>query len=110
MALSRLSVSQMDVIDIARYFGALMLVLALVGFAALAARRYGLPGIVSGSASRRLAIVETLMIDPRHKLVLLRRDDREHLVMIGPNGGSVVEAALQALQPSAPAPDGNISS
>ena len=33
----------MDLIDIARYLGALMLVLALVGFAALAARRFGLP-------------------------------------------------------------------
>ena len=86
----------MDVIDIARYLGALTLVLALVGIAALAARRYGLAGIVKGSASRRLAIVETLMIDPKHKLVLVRRDDREHLVMIGPDGGNVVESGLPA--------------
>jgi len=89
-------VSQMDLIDIARYLGALMLVLALVGFAALAARRYGLPGIVSGSATRRLAVVETLMVDARHKLLIIRRDDKEHLVLVGPEGANVVESGLDA--------------
>jgi len=86
----------MDVIDIARYFGALLLVLALVGFAALVARRYGLANIVRGSASRRLAIVETMMIDARHKAFLIRRDDREHLVLVGPQGASVVESGIEA--------------
>jgi flagellar protein FliO/FliZ len=86
----------MDMIDIARYLGALMLVLALVGFAALAARRFGLPGIVSGSATRRLAVVETLMVDARHKLLIIRRDDKEHLVLVGPEGSSVVESGLVA--------------
>ena len=90
----------MDVIDIARYVGALMLVLALVGFAALAARRFGLPGLTSGTVSRRLGVVETLMIDARHKIYLLRRDDREHLVLVGPEGASVVESGVVA--PAAP--------
>jgi flagellar protein FliO/FliZ len=87
----------MDVIDIARYVGALMLVLALVGFAALAARRFGLPGWTTGTVSRRLGVVETLMIDARHKIYLLRRDDREHLVLVGPAGASVVESAIPAV-------------
>lgn len=84
----------MDLIDFARYLGALMLVLALVGFAALAARRYGLPGIASGTAQRRLHIVETLMLGPRQKLFLLRQDDREHLILVGPQGASVVETGV----------------
>jgi flagellar protein FliO/FliZ len=86
----------MDLIDIARYLGALMLVLALVGFAALAARRFGVPGIVSSHATRRLAVVETLMLDTRHKLFILRRDDKEHLVLVGPQGTSVVESGFAA--------------
>ncbi|MGB8364745.1 MAG: hypothetical protein ACLQUZ_16720 [Rhizomicrobium sp.] len=85
----------MDLIDIARYLGALMLVLALLGLAALAARRYGIPGIASGSAVRRLAVVETLMIGPRHKIFLLRRDDCEHLILVGPQGASVVESGIR---------------
>ena len=84
----------MDVIDLARYVGALLLVLALVGFAALAARRYGLAGIVQGSTQRRLQVVESLMLDPRHKLVLVRRDAAEHLVVVGPDGACVVERGL----------------
>jgi flagellar protein FliO/FliZ len=90
----------MDVIDLARYVGALLLVLALVGFAALAARRYGLPGFVHGTAQRRLAVVESLMLGPRHKLVLLRRDGAEHLVLIGPDGASVVESGFARETPA----------
>jgi flagellar protein FliO/FliZ len=90
----------MDVIDFARYVGALAMVLALVGFAALAAKRYGvagLSGLVNKSArARRLFIVESLMVGPRHKLYLFRRDGVEHLVLIGPQGANVVESGASA--------------
>jgi flagellar protein FliO/FliZ len=95
-----------DLIDFARYLGALMLVLALVGFAALAARRFGLPGVMSGSTTRRLAVVETLMLDTRHKVFILRRDDQEHLVLVGPEGSSVVESGFAARTPLASAIEG----
>lgn len=88
----------MDAIDIARYFGALALVLALAGLAMLAVRRYGLPGFVNPNATRRLSVVETLMIGPRHKLFLIRRDDTEHLVLIGPQGATAIEGGIAAVQ------------
>ena len=96
----------LDIVDFARYLGALMLVLALVGFAALAARRFGMPGIMSGSATRRLAVVETLMLDARHKLYILRRDDKEHLVLVGPEGSSVLEGGIAAKLPVVSAVEG----
>lgn len=86
----------MDLIDFARYFGALALVLGLLGFAWLATRKYGLPGFVKGQMTRRLSVVETLMIGPRHKLLLLRRDGTEHLVLISPQGANVVEGSIDA--------------
>ena len=86
----------MDVIDTARYAGALLLVLALVGFAALAARRYGIAGLVQGTVQRRLSISETLLIGPRQKLLLVRRDGTEHLVLVGPQGASIVERGIAA--------------
>jgi flagellar protein FliO/FliZ len=93
----------MDLLDIARYLGALLLVLGLIGFAGLAARRFGLPGLARPASTRRLKIVETLMLSPRQRLVLLRRDDIEHLVMICPDGASVIEASIAAPPAEPPA-------
>jgi len=84
----------MELLDIARYLGALLLVLGLVGFAGLGARRFGLPGLVKPATARRLKVVETLMISPRQRLALVRRDDVEHLVLIGPDGATVIEAGI----------------
>ncbi|MBU6445323.1 MAG: flagellar biosynthetic protein FliO [Alphaproteobacteria bacterium] len=94
----------MDAIDIARYFGALTLVLALIGLAWLAARRFGLPGVVGPSGTRRLSMVETLMVGPKHRLCLLRRDGVEHLVLIGPDGATTVESGIA---PPPPLPEGS---
>ena len=84
----------MEFLDIARYLGALLLVLGLIGVAGLAARRFGLPGLAKPASARRLKIVESLMLSPRQRLVLLRRDSVEHLVMICPDGASVIEASI----------------
>jgi flagellar protein FliO/FliZ len=95
----------MDLIDIGRYFAALLLVLALVGVAGLAMRRFGMPGLIKPQGARRLEIVETLMIGPRQKLLLLRRDDVEHLVLAGPDGANVVESGIPATaKPRPPEP------
>lgn len=86
----------MDVIDFARYLGALALVLGLVGAAGLAARRFGLSNIVKPAATRRLAVVETLMVGPRQRLLIVRRDGTEHLLLCGPDGTTVVESGIAA--------------
>jgi flagellar protein FliO/FliZ len=44
---------------------------------------------------RRLSIVEVLPIDGKRRLVLLRRDDVEHLVLIGTHDDLVVESAIR---------------
>jgi len=91
----------MEIIDMMRYFGALLLVLALVGGAGLLARRFGVPGVTRAVADKRLAIVETLMIGPRQRLFILRRDDVEHLVLSGPDGATVLETGIPAKAPAA---------
>jgi flagellar protein FliO/FliZ len=83
----------MEYIDIVRYLGALFVVLALLGLAALAARRYGVPGVMKANAVRRLSVAESLMVGPRQKLLLIRRDDREHLLFVGPQGAMLIENA-----------------
>ncbi|MBV8976483.1 MAG: flagellar biosynthetic protein FliO [Alphaproteobacteria bacterium] len=86
----------MELIDIGRYFAALLIVLALVGFAGLALRRFGMPGIVRPQAMRRLQVVESLVVGPRQRLLLLRRDGVEHLVMSGPEGIATIECGIEA--------------
>ena len=84
----------MDLIDVGRYFAALLMVLALVGFAGLAVRRFGMPGFVKPNGMRRLAVVETMMIGPRQRLYLVSRDGVEHLLVSGPEGTTVVETGI----------------
>ena len=82
----------MDVMDGLRYFGALALVLALVGGAGLLMRRYGLPGIAGGQG-RRLSVVETLMLGKNHRLFIIRCDGTEHVVVTAPQGANVISSA-----------------
>ena len=91
----------MEFLDVMRYFGALILVLAMVGGAGLAARRFGVPGVTKGASTRRLTIVETMMVGPRQRLFIVRRDDVEHLVLSGPDGATVIESGI--MQAAAPA-------
>ncbi len=85
----------MDLVEPLQFVFALAAVLALIGLLAVAARRFGLAGAVSRSSGRRLAIVEAMALDGRRRLVLLRRDDLEHLIILGPSGETVVESRIE---------------
>jgi flagellar protein FliO/FliZ len=82
---------------------ALAFVLALIGGGALVARRSGLAGAGAGADRRRLAVIETLALDSRRRLVLVRRDGVEHLLLLGSDGARVVERAIAAPVAAAPA-------
>jgi flagellar protein FliO/FliZ len=93
----------MDVItlhDILKLIAALGFVLALMGGLALAVRKFGLAqGIPrTNSASRRLKVIESLSLDPRRRAVLIRCDDKDHLVILGPNGETVVTGDLKSVE------------
>jgi flagellar protein FliO/FliZ len=76
----------MPLADFARAVFALVLTLGLIGLAAVALRRYG-PGAFSRfggpKAERRLAIVETLVLDPARRLVIVACDGKERLILLG---------------------------
>lgn len=92
----------MDVLDFFRYFAALLLVLGLIGAAGLATRKFGVPGLAKPNATRRLHIVETLMLSPRQRLAIIKRDGVEHLLMITPTGATVIEAGFTPPSPAVP--------
>lgn len=87
----------MDALNYLQYASALIFVVALIGVAAMLARRFGLGRALPAAARRRrLAVCEVLPLDAKRRLVLLRRDGTEHLVILGPAGETVVEAGITA--------------
>jgi flagellar protein FliO/FliZ len=56
-------------------------------------RRLGLAGplLQAAQGQKRLAIVEHIAVDHRRRLVLVRRDGREHLLLLGATGETVIE-------------------
>lgn len=85
----------MDMLSVLRTIGSLGIVLGGLAGALWLVRRYDikLPGRSFG-ASRRLELVERLAIDPRRSVALLRRDGREHLILLAPEGHMVVETNI----------------
>lgn len=93
----------MDFLALLRTFGALGIVLGLLAGALWLVRRYDLklPGALMGgmmrpAGPRRIEMIERLPIDPRRSVALIRRDDKEHLVMIAPEGLLLIETAISA--------------
>ncbi len=87
----------MDFAELFRAVAALAVTLGLVGLAAWAMRRYGpstLLRMQTQPKDRRLSIVETLMLDPQRRLVLVRWDGEERLILLGE--GQVVSSAPAA--------------
>jgi flagellar protein FliO/FliZ len=76
-----------------RFALALILVLGLIALLAWLLRRFGMG--VKMTKGRRLGVTEVQMLGPRHRLMLIRRDDVEHLVIVGPASESVIESGIK---------------
>jgi flagellar protein FliO/FliZ len=80
-----------------RFVGAFVLVVALIFAVAWIAKRLGLGGrIASARGKRRLSVQEVLPLDSKRRLVLVKRDGIEHLLLIGINDDLVVEQGITA--------------
>ncbi|MCS6779247.1 MAG: flagellar biosynthetic protein FliO [Geminicoccaceae bacterium] len=86
----------MEPIDLLRAAAALVAVLGLLGLAAWLLRRSGLNHRLGGAPGGRLAVVETRWLDPRTRLLLIRRDRIEHLVLLGAGPPLLVERGIAA--------------
>ena len=76
----------MDFATFARAVFALAVTLGLVGLGAVALRRYGPDAIARLSAQRkerRLKLVESLVLDPTRRLIIVSCDGRERLLLLG---------------------------
>jgi flagellar protein FliO/FliZ len=83
------------ILDVLKAIFALAVTLGLVGLAAYALRRWGPADLLTLQKplkERRLALVETLTLDPQRRLVLVRLDGRERLILLG--DGRLIEGDI----------------
>jgi len=86
-----------------RFIVVLVLVIGLILGLAWVLKRFGIGGVRGPlGRKRRLGVIEAAAIDGRHRIVLVRRDNVEHLVLVGPNTSHVIESGI-------PAPDGDVA-
>jgi flagellar protein FliO/FliZ len=76
----------MDPMEWLRALFALAATLALIGLAALGARRLGMLQATPNARQRRMRVVERLALDPRRSVVILRVDDAEHVILLSAFG------------------------
>jgi flagellar protein FliO/FliZ len=88
----------MEPTDYIRFLLALVIVLGLILALSWALKRFGLGQSQSNTMGRkrRLRTVESATLDARHRIVLVRRDAVEHLVLLGPNSTQVIERGIAA--------------
>ena len=86
----------MDLVSVGKYFFALIFVVGLILACAWAMRKWGLERkwLGGGKPSQRMKVVEVLFIDPRRRLVLVKRDETEHLLLLGQHSEIVVERGI----------------
>ncbi len=79
-----------------RFVVALLFVLALIGLLTWLVRHFGLGGRSSArrGTKSRIGVVELAPVDAKRRLVLVRRDSQEHLILLGANSELLVESGF----------------
>lgn len=86
----------MDFENYLRFALALVFVLVLIVLVGWIFRRLGFGTAAPTTARhRRLGVVEVLSLDAKRRLVLVRRDDVEHLLLLGATADHVVEGGIR---------------
>jgi flagellar protein FliO/FliZ len=76
----------MSIADVFRMIAGLAFTLGLIGLCVVVLRRFGpetLKRLQGTHKDRRLSVVETLVLDPSRRLVLVRFDQEERLILLG---------------------------
>ncbi len=84
----------MDLVDISRFLLSFVVVIGLIGGLAWILRRYGAGRITAAAGKGRMGVVEVAAIDAKRRLVLVRRDGVEHLILLSPTSETIVETGI----------------
>lgn len=83
--------------QIFKLIAALVFVVSLMGGLALVLKRLGLSGAAPASQGKekRLKVIESLALDPRRRLLIIQRDNAQHLILLGGSGETVIETGIK---------------
>lgn len=74
---------------------ALLFVLSLIGLLSFLLKRYGGQRfLVSRPTNKRLKVADSLMLGPKHRLVLVEQDKKEHLILLGTDQATLIESTI----------------
>lgn len=93
----------MEATSYLRFVLSLTAVIALIFAVVWMVKRWGLGAMVP-RGGRRLALVESLSLDAKRRLVLVRRDDCEHLLLLGGGADLLIESDCPAARFTLPDP------
>lgn len=79
--------------ELLRVIMALLFVLALMGGLVVALRKMGYAAQSAGK--KRLKLVEVMHLDSRRKLAIIQRDEKQHLVILGAGGETLIERGIE---------------
>lgn len=84
----------MDLVNYSQYMFGLVIVALLLALFAIGLKKFATSDLLSKftpNTGKRLSVVETLVVDPRRRLVLVRHDDKEHLLLVGGESDLVID-------------------
>jgi len=89
----------LDYSNYLQFFLALIFVLGLIGAVAVLLRHFGFGGAIRlqrrlKGERRRLEVTDVIPVDARRRLILVRRDDTEHLILLGMNDDILIESGI----------------
>ncbi len=88
----------METVDYSRFVLAFIFVLGLIGLFYVVLKRYGNSYKIykaNENTSNRLDVIEARYIDARRKLMLVRRDNVEHLILLAEGRETVIETGIE---------------
>lgn len=87
----------MDPLTYLKFIAALSFVLGLIGVCVWLARRFNiLPDVQRiKKDKRRMEIIESLPLDPKRRMMIVRRDDKEVVLILGATNEIIVETDLE---------------
>ncbi len=93
----------MDILQLLKAVCALAIVLGMILGLAWLLRRYApqlMARLQAPRGQKRLKVVETLVLDPARRLILVRLDDEERLILLGEGHELNSPAAISAQAPA----------